>query len=76
MEDLLPCKQLWGSDGEYFTGINVILFEEVNDGNDQSLGNEDVDDLMILGQAPTINSDTNNSSWVTEAQNTLLSQDP
>ena len=86
-----PFKQVWGSDVKYFTGIGVIFFEEVEDDDDQSKGNDDNVDLIILGQGPTITSDTgsepkqvikacqyqlcNDLPWVTEARNPLLSQD-
>ena len=92
MKTSMPLKQLWGSDDEYPTGISVILFEKVNDDDGQSQGNDDDVDLMILGQGPAITMDAvlepeqvskthqyqwhNNSPWVKEARNALLSQDP
>ena len=92
MKTSLPFKQPQGSDGESFARISVIPFKEVDDDNNQSQGNDNDVNLMILGQGPAITTDTgseseqlskahqyqwgNDSPWVTEAQNALLSQDP
>ena len=72
--------------------MDVISFEEVDNDDDQSQGNDDNVNLMILGQGPAISLDTgwepeqvskdhqyqwhNDSTWVTEVRNALLSQDP
>ena len=92
MKISMPFKQLQGSDGKSSAGIGAILFKDVNDDNDQSQGNDDDADLMILGQDAAITMDAglgpeqvskahlyqwhNDLPWVKEARNALLSQDP
>ena len=88
----LPFKQLWGSDGESLAGIHAIAFEEVDNDDNQSHWNDNKINIIILGQDPNITMDAglepeqvskahqyqwyNDSPWVKEARNALLSQDP
>ena len=50
----LPFKQLQWSVGEYSARISLLSFEEVDNDDKLSQGNDNVN-LMILGQGPAIN---------------------